>query len=100
MECHICGKWAGAACRHCDRGVCNSHGTFEQRVWVCQGPDEVCLEARGEEVTVEELPSLYGQCPHTTCTCDLVIVNDSGELKCPAHGYVGKKAPRPSKVRR
>lgn len=97
MDCHVCGKGAGAACYYCDRAVCRTHVAQEKRLWVCRNPDEVCSKVRGKKA-VEATRSEFGTCPYPDCNLDLVLIKESGELKCPADGYVGISARRPSKI--
>ena len=83
MECHVCNRYAGAACYHCDRPVCNSHVAKRTDGWSCKAPDQVCQGNRvprsetGVHVSrpiVITSASDFGKCPHPRCKCDLGLL--------------------------
>jgi len=95
VNCHVCGRGAGAACRFCGRGVCTKHGTSDRRgFWICNFADSVCGGVKSTITTSSRVRAVvmsapYGTCPY--CGTQLVKENDSPPYvtpECPIHGYV------------
>ena len=85
-DCHICGRYSGAACSRCNRPTCSKHLRKELGRWVCS----VCLKLSQERLAQQSRTDSLAQWGRCTCGLPLVKEDDSTPYatpKCPIHVY-------------